>query len=160
MEIKCDGQTYYSINECLIQSINTITLDIYIDRTHYEKYRGTGILIATRTGSTAQAKSNGGPIIFPNVDAYEMLEIAPTNHIKHQCISSPIILSGNTQLSFSNFIFNQRCDLIVDGIFIKSLSTNSNVSIKHINANFQFCFSEDIKKYISKLQATFINKHD
>lgn len=160
LEVICDGQKFYSINECLIQSINTITLDILIDDFHYEKYRGSGVLIATRTGSTAQAKSNGGPIIFPNVDAYELLEIAPTNHVKHQCISSPIIVNGNTILEFTNFIFNQRCDLIIDGIFIKSLSPHSKISIKQITAPFKFCFSNKINNYINKLKKTFINKND
>jgi NAD+ kinase len=147
---------YNAMNEMVVQSLNTIKMDIKINSDLYEKYMGTGILIATRTGSTGQGKSDGGAIIFPNVDAIELVEIAPTNHSQHRSFNAPTILNGNTKIELFNFVSAQRCDLIIDGIRVKHINPTDHLIITKQLANFRLCFSDDTKNYINKLQQTFI----
>ncbi|MDR0675182.1 MAG: NAD(+)/NADH kinase [Mycoplasmataceae bacterium] len=147
---------YNAMNELVIQSLNTVKLDVAINDTLYEKYMGTGILIATRTGATGQAKSNGGAIIFPNVDVIELVELAPTNHSKHHSFNSPVILSGNSEIKLNNFMSFQRCDLIIDGMRVRHINPKDQIVITKQDAPFSLCFSDDPKGYIHKLQKTFI----
>jgi NAD+ kinase len=147
---------YNAMNELVIQSLNTIKMKIMIDKTLYEEYKGTGVLIATRTGATGQAKSNGGAIIFPNVDALELVELAPTNHAKQHSFNAPAILNGNSKIQLSDFVSMQRCDLIIDGMRVKRIKPNDAITITKQNATFSLCFNDDPAGYIRKLQQTFI----
>jgi NAD+ kinase len=151
-----DHLLYNAMNELVIQALNTVKLDVSIDSTLYEKYMGTGILVATRTGATGQAKSNGGAIIFPNVDAMELVELAPTNHAKHHSFNAPVILHSSAKIQLSNFISAQRCDLIIDGMLVKHINTNDKITVTKQSAPFSLCFCDHPKSYIHKLQQTFI----
>jgi NAD+ kinase len=148
--------TYNAMNELVVQSLNTVKMNITIDDVPYEKYMGSGILIATRTGATGQAKSNGGAILFPNVDAMELVELAPTNHSKHHTFNASAILNSNAKIELSDFISAQRCDLIIDGMRVKHIRPNDRIVITKQDASFSLCFDEDIEGYINKLQQTFI----
>jgi NAD+ kinase len=147
---------YNAMNELVIQSLNTIKMDVKIDDALYEKYMGTGILIATRTGATGQAKSNGGTIIFPNVNAFELVELAPTNHSKHHSFNAPVILNNNAKVELTNFVSTQRCDLIIDGMRVKQINPTDYITVTKQDAKFHLCFNMDTHKYITKLQNTFI----
>jgi NAD+ kinase len=144
------------MNELVIQSLNTVKMNVHINDSLYENYMGSGILIATRTGATGQAKSNGGAIIFPDVDAIELVELAPTNHSKHHSFNAPVILNGNSKIQFKDFISAQRCDLIIDGMRVKHIKPTDQITISKQVAPFSLCFSDDTKGYINKLQQTFI----
>lgn len=144
------------MNEIVIQSLNTISLDIEINGILYEKYKGTGVLVSTRTGSTGQAKSNGGAIIFPDVNTIQLVEMAPTNHNKHHCFNSPTILNDTATIRYSNIFSSQRSDLIIDGMLVKMLSPNDVIVIRKQEASFFLCFNNKIKDHINKLQKTFI----
>jgi NAD+ kinase len=157
LSININNQLVFNaMNELVIQSLNTVKLDVQINNVLYEKYMGTGILIATRTGATGQAKSNGGAIIFPNVDAIELVELSPTNHAKHHSFSAPVILNGNSRIQLDNFVSAQRCDLSIDGMRVKHIKSTDRIVVTKQPATFSLCFSEDTKNYIQKLQQTFI----
>jgi NAD+ kinase len=116
LEITSNSKTTYAINEVVIQSLNTVETDIEIDNIFYERFKGTGILVCTKTGSTAQAKTNNGAIIAPNVNAIQLVELAPTIHANKTTITSPLILDDKTKIKLSYFKFNQRTDVITDGM--------------------------------------------
>jgi NAD+ kinase len=144
------------MNEIVIQSLNTIKMDVWVDKILYENYKGSGVLIATQGGATGQAKVNGGSIIMPNVNAYEFLELAPTIHAKHLTMMAPLILNGNSQIELNNFFSSQRCDLIIDGMRVTAIKSKDHVSIKQVDASFKLCFSQKVTDYIERLQQTFI----
>jgi NAD+ kinase len=144
------------MNEIVIQSLNTIKLDVQVDKILYENYKGSGVLIATKSGATGQAKVNGGPIIMPNVDAYEFLELAPTIHAKHLTMMAPLIIKGDSEIDLNNFYSNQRCDLIIDGMKVTAIKSSDHIHIRQIDASFKLCFPQKISDYIDRLQQTFI----
>lgn len=156
LEISIDNKKIYAINEVVIQALNTVEMDININECFYEKFKGTGILICTKTGSTGQAKTNNGAIIAPNINAIQLVELAPTLHANKITITSPLILDGNSKISLSNFKFNQRTDIVADGMVKSKLKQTSNIHIRKIMAPFQIYFSLQINDYIDKLRKTFI----
>jgi NAD+ kinase len=153
-----DNLTYNAMNEVVIQSLNTIKMDVQINGNLFENYMGTGILVATRTGSTGQAKSNGGAIIFPNVDAFELVELSPTNHAKHHSFNAPAVLCSSAKIELNHFQSSQRCDLIIDGMRVRHVNSSDKITITKQDAPFSLCFSGDVKSYINKLQQTFIKE--
>jgi NAD+ kinase len=116
LEIEINGKKIYAINEVVVQALNTIEMDIEISNNFYENFKGTGILICTKTGSTGQAKTNNGAIISPDINAIQLVEIAPTLHANKNTIKSPFVFSGNSTIKLSNFKFSQRTDVIADGM--------------------------------------------
>jgi NAD+ kinase len=139
-----------------VQSLNTINANIMINDIQYEKYKGTGILISTRTGSTGQARANGGAIIAPNVDAFELVEIAPTLHAQNLTMNAPIIISGDTGVKITMLYTSQRSDLITDGLLKCEIKEGDIMEIKQVNAKFKLCFTNDWNAYVNKLQMTFL----
>jgi len=149
---------YYGVNEAVVKSLNTIEMNVDINHSFYEKFKGSGILVCTKTGSTGFAKNLNGSIIMPSVNAIEFLEIAPTVHVKNLSVRSPLILSDNTTVSLSNFISSQQSSLIVDGVNVRNLKQNDQIDISMCKSNFKILFYKNEKDYIKKLQKTFIQE--
>jgi len=87
-----------------------IEFEIYINDKLVSSQRADGLVIATPTGSTAYALSNGGPILHPTLDAIVLVPIAP-----HTLSSRPIVVNGdntiNIVISDNNEISpNLSCD--------------------------------------------------
>lgn len=157
LEISVDDKKIYAINEVVIQALNTVEIDIIINDCFYEKFKGTGLLVCTKTGSTGQAKTNGGSIIAPNIDAIQLVELSPTLHANKITITSPLILNGNTHITLSNFKFNQRTDIVADGMLKLNLQSKKIIKIRKINAPFEIYFPLQLDDYINKLRKTFIS---
>jgi NAD+ kinase len=147
---------YNAMNELVIQSLNTIKMSVNVDNHLYENFMGTGILVATHTGATGQAKSNGGPIFLPSVEAFELIELAPTNHSKHHSFNAPLIMSSSNSVLLDNFQSAQRCDLIIDGMRVLGIKPTDKIKITCTKAKFALCFNRETTSYIEKLKNTFI----
>ena len=57
-----------------------IEMNIYVNENLITKQRSDGVIIATPTGSTAYAMSNGCPIVSPNSDVTCIVPIAPHSY--------------------------------------------------------------------------------
>lgn len=69
----------YALNEILIQSlIGVVDLDIFVDGNLLTHSRGSGVMVATPTGSTAYNVSAHGPVVAPEVNG--MLITALLSH--------------------------------------------------------------------------------
>jgi NAD+ kinase len=147
---------FFCINELVVQSLNTINANIKINDIDYERFKGTGILVATRTGSTGQSRANGGAIIAPDVNAFELVEIAPTLHAKNLTINAPIIINETSKVTIQMLYTSQRSDLITDGLLQCELKEKDVIDVKHVDAKFKLCFTNDMNEYINKLKYTFI----
>jgi NAD+ kinase len=157
LEITIDNKKIYAINEVVIQALNTVEMNIKINDIFYEKFKGTGILVCTKTGSTGQAKTNNGAIIAPNINAIQLIELAPTLHANKITITSPLILDGKSKIELLNFKFNQRTDVIADGMLKSHLKPTNEIKIRKISASFELFFSLKMDEYIKKLHKTFIS---
>lgn len=153
---KAKNKCFNAINEIAIKSTNTISCDIYIDNVFYESFRGSGLLVSTKTGSTGFCKSALGSIIFPTVDAYELVELFPTLHAKKNSISSPIVLSTKSKITIKNISSNYKNSLITDGIEKTCLSNKDCLTLEIIKPKFKLFFTKNQSEYINKLQETFI----
>ena len=54
-----------------------VKLDVYVEETEIGEYRADGIIIATATGSTAYSAAAGGPLLYPDMDAFILTPICP-----------------------------------------------------------------------------------
>ncbi|ATZ16566.1 NAD+ kinase [Entomoplasma freundtii] len=100
LELLNGSKTHYSLNEIkIVNNIRPLELDVLINNEKLETFRGTGLVFATPSGSTGFAKSAGGPIIYPNIDIFEMLELFPVSTNKFRTLNAPMIFSKNQTLS-------------------------------------------------------------
>ena len=78
-----DNKKEYEAN-CLNDSVITsnggakiIKLDVYVENIFLGKYKSDGIIVSTPTGSTAYSVAAGGPLVYPEMDAFILTPICP-----------------------------------------------------------------------------------
>jgi NAD+ kinase len=101
IEVTVDNQTsFHCLNEFSIRSgiIKTFVIDVFIDKLHFETFRGDGMIIATPTGSTAYNKSVNGSVVDPMLPCLQVSELASLNNNQYRTLGSSFILSGNRKL--------------------------------------------------------------
>ncbi|QZX48987.1 NAD(+) kinase [Mycoplasma sp. E35C] len=160
IKLKVEDQTFYAINEFNINSTTAYGYDIYFNDLFYEKFRGTGLLISTRTGSTGITKSAHGAILFPGLNAIEIVEMNPLLHSSFVTIQSPIILPIDTKIRIEikeNYCAGEACPRIIcDGAVIKKGLSSTCIEVDAIKSKSQFVFANDLASFIERLQKTFI----
>ncbi len=155
LEIKVNNKKYYAINEIVISSNSAIECDIFLDKNKYQNFKGTGLLLSTPLGSTARTKSLNGSIIFPSINAYQMIEIEPISQKHYFTLRSPIILSENTKTLINLNNFKNNYYLIIDGQEM-NYSKKESISISCIRSNIKIFYSYDLKSYLDKIRNKFI----
>lgn len=98
-----------------------------------------GIIISTPTGSTAYALSAGGPIIDPQLDAYEIVPIAP-----FKLSARPMIVPSGAKTTI-HIITERKGALVLDGSLSFSLTKKDMVEIA----------KSESKAYIVKFEKNF-----
>lgn len=71
-----------------------IELRVEVDGHFVANQRADGLIIATSTGSTAYALSAGGPLLYPAIDGWVMVPIAP-----HTLSNRPIVLPAHCEVA-------------------------------------------------------------
>jgi NAD+ kinase len=93
LEARCadlPGKIIHAVNDIVVdksRSSRIIDVETYIDDAYAVTYRGDGLIIATPTGSTAYALSNGGPIVTPTSRVFGITPISP-----HTLSGRPLIV--------------------------------------------------------------------
>ena len=99
-----------ALNEVLIGGSNrTLTLEIDINDEPIGEIVGDGIILATRTGSTAYAMSAGGPVVL-----LESMILVPSNSIS-SALLAPTVLPMDIKVSIHNKTKVTRPYVIADG---------------------------------------------
>ena len=99
-----------ALNEILVGGSNrTLTLELSVNGEHMGLIRGDGVIVATRTGSTAYAFSAGGPAIL-----MEALVLVTSNPVASS-ITSPVVCPLETVVRLINRTNGARPYVIADG---------------------------------------------
>ncbi len=99
-----------ALNEFFVGGSNrTLHLELTIDGEAFGTVRGDGVILATRTGSTAYAFSAGGPVLL--VDA---LALVASNAVFSSAIRS-VVLPTSSQVRIRNRTLVARPFVIADG---------------------------------------------
>ncbi len=103
----------HALNEVVLTSkiaMKTIALNVEANNTHFGKFKGDGLIVATPTGSTAYSVAAGGPIVDPTLDAIIFTPVSPFS-----LSTRPLVLSGKTVFKIDilpsrNLQFMVSCD--------------------------------------------------
>lgn len=99
-----------ALNEVLIGGSNrTLTLEVEINGEPIGELVGDGVILATRTGSTAYAMSAGGPVVL-----LESMILVGSNSIS-SALLAPTVLPMNSKVSIYNRTKVTRPYVIADG---------------------------------------------
>ena len=112
-----------------VNKLKMIEMDIYVNQNLINKQRSDGVIIASPTGSTAYAMSNGCPIVSPQSDVTCIVPIAPHSYGQRSVIinnTDTITIKvnkksiGNSQVTFDGA--NNLTIKNPNDIFIKKAS--------------------------------------
>lgn len=100
--------TGLALNEVSITAVpNMIELDVLVDKTLLETFRGGGLCISTPQGSTGYNKSLGGSVIDHNINCFQIAEIAGLNSNSYKTLMNPLVLAGNRKVELNNIGINK-----------------------------------------------------
>jgi len=121
LAVTTEQKTFYAINEVkIINSSKPINLEILVNNDLLENFKGSGLAFSTGSGSTGYTRSVGGAIIYPNIDLFQMVELAPVSTAIFRTINSPIIFSKQQKITVNNFLDdNKKTVLIIDTVMQK-----------------------------------------
>ncbi len=149
------NKTYYAINEILIEGINTISADIYVNNNHYEWFWGSGLCFCTKTGSTGLNKSLKNAILLTKTKIWEMSEVSPLAHAKYLSIGNAVVLDGKHEIQLKNLKANGQLILMNDG-YEHIIDTKAPFKLYLTSLNAKIGFYKELKPYLNKLQKVFI----
>lgn len=106
-----------ALNEVVLSAGDgMVETTIYVNNKRVAKYNGSGTIISTSTGSTAQALSAGGAIISPNTNVLQIVPMLP-----HSLTMRPIITTGRDQVDLVSSIKKaQPLRVLTDGIVLQT----------------------------------------
>ncbi|MEA5026491.1 MAG: NAD(+)/NADH kinase [Erysipelotrichaceae bacterium] len=108
LKITVSDQVYYAVNELRIENVHrTQMIDVFIDDTYFETFRGTGICVATQLGSTAYNRSLGGSIIVDGLELLQLSEIAGIHHKAFHSLGSSLILKETSKITLKGYDYEQ-----------------------------------------------------
>jgi NAD+ kinase len=85
----------WALNEITVERDSTTMVELFleIDRRPLSHWGCDGLICSTPTGSTAYAFSAGGPVLWPEVDAFVLLPISA-----HALFSRPMVISTKSEI--------------------------------------------------------------
>jgi len=101
----------WALNEVSIERSATqmVELFVQIDNRPLSRWGCDGVICATPTGSTAYAFSAGGPVLWPEVNAFVLLPLAA-----HALFSRPMVVSPESEIVID--VESETAEISADGI--------------------------------------------
>jgi len=141
--------TLSAVNDIIIAPKNPgniMKLKVEINDKLFYVIEGDGVIVSTSAGSSAYARSAGGPLIMPDVDAFCLVPICP-----FIVNVSPLVLSPDTVVKVTNEAEFRTGIVIVDGLSHYTLEKDEHVIITKSKEIIRFIrFSENYIKRVRK----------
>lgn len=100
IELEHETKRCLAMNEITISDAHrTLSLNVYIDGVLFETFRGTGFCASTPSGSTAYNKSLGGAVIHPDINAFQLTEMASINNKIYRTIGAPLLFADTQRVT-------------------------------------------------------------
>lgn len=129
LETKVDNNIVYALNEIrLSNDIKTLRIDMYINGELLQKFKGSGIIAATKTGSSGFNKAINGPIILANTQLMVVSELVPVNNAIWNSLNSSIVLDENDLLKMAGNFENDN--LVIDGNLYKISKNQTEIMVQ------------------------------
>lgn len=144
MESHCKGQTFYALNDFVIEKRNSsrmITISAFTNEHYIGDYRADGLIITTPTGSTAYSLSCGGPILSPSTKVLCLTPIAP-----HSLTYRPLVIPETNVIDLKVQSQTGEANLVADGYNTLVITNEDTVQIKK---------SKYVIKLVKPIDSTF-----
>lgn len=123
-----------ALNEVLVGGCNrTVCLEVIIDGVKFATVRGDGLILATKTGSTAYSFSAGGPVLL--VD--NALCLVASNAVFSSSIRS-LVLSTETTVIIKNLTSPAKPYVVADGQKDCTINKDAIVELKKSDLKSSF----------------------
>jgi NAD+ kinase len=106
--------------------------DVHVDGSHVGRYRADGIIVATPTGSTAYSLAAGGPIVFPDMQAFVITPICP-----HMLTNRPLVIPDTSRIEIVPEQHGEPVHLTLDGQVGFQLQPRDRVAIERAKTRVQ-----------------------
>ena len=134
-------KTIHALNEIRVENIvKTQEMDVFINGSYFETFRGNGMCVSGQYGSTAYNRSIAGAVIFPGLDLLQMTEISGIHHRHARSLGSPLILEPDTEITFKHDEFDHallcydHLHIHLDGYHeVKISSFSKTMKFAHFN---------------------------
>ncbi len=133
-----DGETVESglgFNDVVVSRTalsRLISIEFYVDGEHATTYRADGLIISTPVGSTAHSLAAGGPILYPDMEAFVITPICP-----HTLTNRPLVLPGRTRMEMEVGDFAEQPALTVDGQVNRSMERGQRIRVQQAAQSLQ-----------------------
>ncbi len=156
------------LNEVAIQNlVGMVKAEVKINDLAFQNIFGTGVLVATPTGSTAYNLSAHGPIVMPNLECLILTEL-----MDHNIPTPSLVVAKNEKITIDIVDFrikeifqmkqglqNTNCDvvLISDGAKIFALNKGDKIVVTN---NYKKVYFGELEKdyFLSSLKEKFYKK--
>ncbi|HEB78475.1 MAG TPA: NAD(+) kinase [Methylothermaceae bacterium] len=131
-----------AVNEVVVHRWITpsmIEIITHINGRFLNSQRADGLIVSTPTGSTAYALSGGGPILYPTLDAIELVPINP-----HTLTNRPIVIAGDSEVKIAfGSAKEMRAEVTCDTVSIPEVLINDQILIRRADKPFRLLHPVD-----------------
>ena len=143
-----------SINESVVLSpLKTLMLEVKIDSTVLESFKGNGLCFSTSCGSTGFNRSLNGSIVDRDLNVIQMTEIAGITSSAYKSLSSPLIISGTRKISLKP-LYQTQVYVSVDNIAYE-FEELDEIVIKYMGDMVKIAYHNE-EEFIKRLNRAFI----
>lgn len=102
-----------ALNEIVIKSktLSTFIMEVFLNKHHFETFRGDGMIFSTPSGSTAYNHSVHGCILHPSIETVQISEIASIKNKEFRTLGSSFAIPKHHEIEL--YIKNPKEDILI-----------------------------------------------
>ncbi len=139
---------YLALNDFVVDNTmlaRMIEAEVFLNDLFVIHFRADGLIVASPTGSTAYSLSAGGPILYPQLNAFVLTPICP-----HTLTYRPLVMASDSKLDLVTYAFEGESILTVDGQRGEELLPMDKLSVTESDYHLKLIQS-DTKDYFQIL---------